>query len=83
VIGAVYVHGSEDSRLWLLGTLGAAGAMTAAVVALRVLNEGLVLRTEAERYRWYLTSGCSIARRFERPTERIGLLRELECLAYQ
>ena len=59
--------------------------MTAAVVALRVLNEGLVLRTEAERYRWYLTSGCSIARRFEKtnPTERIGLLRELECLAYQ
>jgi hypothetical protein len=86
VIGILYVHGSEEPRLWLLGLLGAAGALTAAVVALRVLNEGLLLRTEAERYRWYLASVRSIRDRFDRAdaaSERIGLLRELERLAYQ
>jgi hypothetical protein len=84
-IGVLYFLGSEEPRLWLLGMLGAAGALTAAVVALRVLNEGLLLRTEAERYRWYLASVRSIARRFERANtpDRILLLRELERLAYQ
>src|SRR5208283_1671164 len=84
-IGALYVRGSEEPRLWLLGLLGLAGALTAAVVALRVLNEGLLLRTEAERYRWYLASVHSIAGRFEKASaaERIRLLRELERLAYQ
>ena len=49
------------------------------------LTEGLLLRTEAERYRWYLASVRSIARRFERAKtpDRILLLRELERLAYQ
>jgi hypothetical protein len=65
--------------------LGGAGALTAAVVALRVLKEGLLLRTEAERRRWYLASLRSIARRFEKAAtaDRIRLLRELERLAYQ
>ena len=57
--------------------LGGAGALTAAVVARRVSKEGLLLRTEAERRRWY--------RRFEKAAtvDRIRLLRELERLAYQ
>ena len=65
--------------------LGLAGALTAAVVALRVLNEGLLVRTEAERYRWYLASVRSIARRYEKAEtdDRIRLIRELERLAYQ
>ena len=50
-----------------------------------MLNEGLLLRTEAERCRWYLASVRSIARRFQEAdaAERIRLLRELERLAYQ
>jgi hypothetical protein len=65
--------------------LGGAGALTAAVVARRVSKEGLLLRTEAERRRWYLASVRSIARRFEKAAtvDRIRLLRELERLAYQ
>ena len=84
-IGTIYFRGSEKPRLWLLGMLGVAGTLTAAVVALRVLHEGLLLRTEAERYRWYLVLVRSIARRFEKANaeERIRLLRELERLAYQ
>jgi len=84
-IGVLYAHGSEEPHLWLLGLLGAAGALTAAVVALRVLDEGLQLRTEAERYRWYLASVRSIRDRFEKAdaADRIRLLRELERLAYQ
>ena len=84
-IGALYVRGSEEPRLWLLGLLGLAGALTAAVVALRVLNEGLLLRTEAERYRWYLASVRSAARRFQKAdaADHIRLARELERIAYQ
>ncbi len=84
-IGAAYAKGSAEPHLWRLGMLGVAGTLTAAVVALRVLNEGLLLRTEAERYRWYLASVRSIRRRFEEAHsgERIRLLRELERLAYQ
>lgn len=84
-IGALYVRGSEEPRLWLLGLLGLSGALTAAVVALRVLNEGLLLRTEAERYRWYLASVRSIRDRFEKAdaADRVRILRELERLAYQ
>jgi hypothetical protein len=81
VIGVIYAQGSQEPRFWL----GAAGALTAAVVALRVLNEGLLLRAEAERYRWYLASVRSIARRFEKANtaDRIRLLHEMERLAYQ
>lgn len=84
-IGLLYVHGSEEPHLWRLGLLGAAGALTAAVVALRVLNDGLLLGTEAERYRWYLASVRSIRDRFKKvdTADRIRLLRELERLAYQ
>jgi hypothetical protein len=84
-IGALYALGPQEPHLGLLGMLGLAGTLTAAVVALRVLNEGLLLRTEAERYRWYLASVRAIARRFENAyaIERIRLLRELERLAYQ
>lgn len=84
-IGAIYVHGKEEPRLWLLGMLGLAGTLTAAVIALRVLNEGLLLKTEAERYRWYLASVRSIRKRFENAgtEDRMRLLRELERLAYQ
>ena len=84
-IGLLYFHGSKEPQLWRLGLLGAAGALTAAVVALRVLNEGLLLRTEAERYRWYLASVRSIRDRFKKAdtADRIRLLRELERLAYQ
>ncbi len=84
-VGAIYYVGSKEPHLCLYGMLGLAGMLTALVVALRVLNEGLLLRTEAERYRWYLASVRSIARRFEKANtaDRIRLLRELERLAYQ
>lgn len=83
-----YVEGAtpKQPKLWFLFLLGLAGALTAAVVAIRVLNEGLLHRTEAERYEWYLASVRSIDRRFESTDAaagRIELLRELERLAYQ
>jgi hypothetical protein len=55
------------------------------VIALRVLNEGLLVTTEAERQRWYLASVRSIAGRFEKANtaDCIRLLREHERLAYQ
>ena len=70
---------------WLLLIAGLSGVFTAGVVALRILNEGLQLRSEAERYEWYLASIASIERRFEAGgvIKRVELLREMEHIAYR
>lgn len=84
-VGVLYVYGTAEPRLWLLGLLGCAGSLTVTVVALRVLNEGLLLRIEAERYQWYLASVRSLLHRFRTADtgEQLVLLRDLERLAYR
>ena len=62
------------------------GTLTAAVVAIRVVNDGLLLQTETERYEWYLASVRSIAERFDAAADmptKVRLMREMERLAYQ
>ena len=71
---------------WFLSLGGLSGTLSAAVIAIRVVNDGLLIRTETERYEWYLASVRSIAERFDAAADmatKVSLLRELERLAYQ
>lgn len=64
---------------------GVGGTLAALILALRVLDEGLQLRSETERYEWYLAAIEALERRFDAgdTRSRIGLLREMERLSYQ
>lgn len=63
--------------------LGAAAGVL--VLALRIVDEGLQLRVDDERYRWYLSSLRALADRFEQSDSggQIAALRELEHLSYK
>ena len=69
----------------LLVVAGVGGTLAALILALRVLDEGLQLRSETERYEWYLAAVKGLERRFDAgdTRSRIGLLREMERLSYQ
>jgi hypothetical protein len=69
-------------RNWALAL---AGVFSAGVIALRVLDQGLQLTAEAERYQWYHAAVEALEARFLRahPRRKIDLLREMEHLAYQ
>jgi hypothetical protein len=64
---------------------GAGGVLAALILALRVLDEGLQLRSETERYEWYLAAVEALERRFEAgdAMSRVAVLREMERLSYQ
>lgn len=63
----------------------ATGVSSGIIVLLRVLNEGLQLSSEAERYTWYRAAVSSLKQRFERApgSERLEILRDMERLSYQ
>ncbi len=82
--GWAYPDDHFDWRFLLLSA--SSGTLTAAVVAIRVVNDGLLIRAETERYEWYLASVRSIAARFDAAADmatKVGLLREMERLSYQ
>ncbi len=60
-------------------------ACSATVVLLRVLNEGLQLSSESERYIWYKAAVAALARRYSgaKIRERVEILRDMERLSYQ
>ena len=89
-MGVAHVFGFalSDGKIpwWFLLLGGLSGTFGAAVVSIRVVNEGLLLRTETERYEWYLASVRSIAERFDAAADaptKVRLMREMERLAYQ
>jgi hypothetical protein len=61
------------------------GGMTAAVMTLRMLEEGLQLRAETERYEWYLAAVALADQRYQGAgtAQKVELLREMERLSYQ
>jgi len=61
------------------------GCLTASIVAMRVLNEGLKFRDESERYEWYLAAVSAIENRYLEadPVGKVAALRDMECLSYQ
>jgi hypothetical protein len=63
----------------------ATGVSSGVIVLLRVLNEGLQLSSEAERYTWYRAAVTSLKQRFERAQggEQLEILRDMERLSYQ
>lgn len=69
----------------LLVVAGVGGMLAALVLALRVLDEGLQLRSETERYEWYLAATEALERRFDvgDARTRVAVLREMERLSYQ
>ncbi|MEA3014863.1 MAG: hypothetical protein QOD42_3408 [Sphingomonadales bacterium] len=69
----------------LLLVAGVGGMLAALVLALRVLDEGLQLRSETERYEWYLAAIEALERRFDvgDAHAKVGVLREMERLSYQ
>jgi hypothetical protein len=69
----------------LLLVAGAGGMLAALILALRVLDEGLQLRSETERYEWYLAAVEALERRFDAGDMRtkVAVLREMERLSYQ
>ncbi|MCW2275294.1 hypothetical protein GJ654_12535 [Rhodoblastus acidophilus] len=83
--GLSLAFGADSKSSWFLLIVGLGGVLTAAVVSLRVLNEGLQLRAETERYEWYVASVKSIKQRFAKAqlAEKVELLREMERLSYQ
>lgn len=84
-LGIVLVAGAMPSSgtARLLVAIGA--GLTAGVMTLRMLEEGLQLRTETERYEWYLAAVKALERRYEAAPAalKVELLREMERLSYQ
>ena len=83
--GVLLAAGTPSSSLSLLALLAASGIASAAILALRVLETGLRLNAETERYQWYLAALSSLDRRFEAAScaEKAELLRDMERLSYQ
>jgi hypothetical protein len=81
--GALFAFAPRASTLGPVLALG--GALAALILALRVLDEGLQLRSETERYEWYLAAVEALERRYDSADGigRIGILREMERLSYQ
>jgi hypothetical protein len=84
VVGIMLLLGGYSYAVRWVGT--AVGVATAAVVFGRVLNEGLQLASETDRYKWYAATVASLDRRFDlaaSPAGKIGVLQEMERTSYQ
>ena len=85
-LGWAYSVSEKKMPSEFLALTALSGTLSAAVIATRVVNDGLLIRTETERYEWYLASVRSIAGRFDAAADmstKVRLLREMERLAYQ
>lgn len=84
VAGVFFVFAPKVPALeWLL----VSGAVLAALIlGIRVLDEGLQLRSETERYIWYLAAVEALERRYDEATAvqgKVEILRDMERLSYQ
>ena len=66
-------------------SMGLGAAASAMVLALRIVDEGLQLCVDAERYEWYLSALRALDARFTQsePDRQIEALHKLEHLSYQ
>jgi hypothetical protein len=85
VLGFLLVGGAMPTDLAVRIIVAISGGMTAAVMTLRMLEEGLQLRSEAERYEWYLAAVTLLDQRYHGATtaHKVELLRDMERLSYQ
>lgn len=85
VTGALLVSEQSLVPFSVSLSLSASAALSAAVVILRVLDEGLQLRVDTERYEWYLAAIKALDERFRYAdaTEKVTVLEEFEHLSYQ
>ena len=83
--GVLLLFGSPLDSLAARLSMGLGAAAGVLVLALRIVDEGLQLRVDDERYRWYLSSLRALAGRFAEPDPggQIAALRELEHLSYK
>lgn len=81
--GLLFAFAGDSPALSLVLPVGA--SLAALVLALRVVDEGLRLSSETERYEWYLAAIESLARRYRAGgvEAKIAALREMERLSYQ
>jgi hypothetical protein len=70
---------------WLAWIAVGGGLLSALILGLRVLDEGLQLKSETERYVWYLAAVEALERRYDGATVkgRVEILRDMERLSYQ
>lgn len=85
VTGILYFSGNGPDDQAILWSAGLVALVSAAIVVIRAISDGLQLAADAERFEWYAASVDSVAARFDRAglAERVELLRELEHLSYQ
>jgi hypothetical protein len=85
VLGFLLVGGAMPTDLAVRILVAVSGGMAAAVMTLRMLEEGLQLRGEAERYEWYLAAVTLLDRRYHgaATAQKVELLRDMERLSYQ
>ena len=85
ILTAVSYLLKPDNLVALYTTSGFAGAFGACIAAMRVLNEGLQLTADTERYRWYLATVEAHERDFDKSPlkTRVDVLRDMELAAYQ
>ena len=83
--GVLLLFGNPLDSLAARLSMGLGAAAGVLVLALRIVDEGLQLRVDDERYRWYLSSLRALAGRFAEPDPggQIAALRELEHLSYK
>lgn len=83
-LGMIYLFDDPQSKAVAL-LAGTGGALAALILSLRVLDEGLLLRSETERYEWYLAAVESLERRYDAgdAAAKAAVLRDMERLSYQ
>lgn len=83
--GVLLLFGNPLGSLAVRLSMGLGAAAGVLVLALRIVDEGLQLRVDDERYRWYLSSLRALAGRFAQSDSggQIAALRELEHLSYK
>jgi len=84
-LGVLLLGGAMPSTEAVRIIVAISGGMTAAVMTLRMLEEGLQLRAEAERYEWYLAAVKLLEGRYDvaSTARKVELLRDMERLSYQ
>ena len=83
--GVLLLFGHPLGSLAVRLSMGLGAAAGVLVLALRIVDEGLQLRVDDERYRWYLSSLRALDGRFAQSDSggQIAALRELEHLSYK
>lgn len=86
IAGGILLGLTYDSNSSVIkGITFVAALCTGTIVLLRVLNEGLQLASETERYTWYRAAVTSLKQRFDRAQgkEKLDILQDMERLSYQ